>query len=57
MTNEEINQAYAEYELDYYKKQTEVCSNLLNMHNNEDMPSLYRKWLIEAVNFIIKEKK
>ena len=57
MKKEEIEQAYADYELDYYKKQAEVCGNLLQIHNNEEIPSLYRKWIIDAVNFIIKEKK
>jgi len=57
MKKEEIEQAYTDYELDYYKKQADVCGNLLQIHNNEEIPSLYRKWLIDAVNFIIKEKK
>ena len=57
MTKEEIEQAYADYELAYYKKQAEVCENLLQIHNNEGIPSLYRKWIIDAVNFIIREKK
>ena len=57
MTKEEIEQAYADYELDYYKKQADVCGKLLQINNNEEIPSLYRKWIIEAVNFIIKEKK
>ena len=57
MSKEEIDQAYADYELDYYKKQADVCGNLLQIYNNEEIPSLYRKWLIDAVNFIIKDKK
>ena len=57
MSKEEIEQAYTDYELDYYKKQADVCASLLHMYNNEDMSPLHRKWLIEAVNFIIKEKR
>ena len=57
MGKEEIEQAYADYELDYYKKQTDVCWKLLQIHNNEDIPALHRRWILEAVNFIIKEKK
>ena len=57
MNKEEIEQAYIDFELDYYKKQAEVCGNLLQIYNNDDIPSIYRKWIIDAVNFIIKEKK
>ena len=54
MTNkEEIDQAYNDFELDYYKRQAGVCEKLLQIHNNEEIPAIYRKWLIEAVNFII----
>ena len=50
---EEIEQAYEDFELDYYKRQAGVCEKLLQIHNNEEIPAIYRKWLIEAVNFII----
>ena len=57
MDKQEIEKAYEAYELDYYKKLTEVCSNLLQIQNNEDIPTLYRKYITEAVNFILKEKR
>lgn len=53
MNKEEIEQAYNDFELDYYKRQADVCGKLLQIHNNEEIPAIYRKWLIEAVNFII----
>ena len=57
MRKEEIEQAYADYELDYYKKQTDVCGKLLQIHNNKELPAIYRMWLTDAVDFIIREKK
>lgn len=57
MDKAEIEKAYEAYELDYYKKETEVCGKLLQIHNNEEIPAIYRKWLIEAVDFILKEKR
>ena len=56
MKKEEIDQAYNDFELDYYKKQADVCGKLLQIHNNEELPSIYREWLIDAVNFIIRTK-
>lgn len=52
---EEINQAYDEFEASYNKRKNEVCTRLKTMANTVDV-SLYKKWLLDTINFIEKEK-
>lgn len=56
MTNEEINQAYAECELELARKKNEVVSRLFTIRNNT-LNRTYAKWLLDAIEFIFKEVK
>ena len=56
MTNkEEIEIAYAELELERYRKQNTVIKHLLEMRDNT-LNDKYKRWILEAINYIYEEK-
>lgn len=52
---EEINTAYDEYLKDYEKKKNEIISKLTTIRLSK-IPTVYEKWLNQAINFIKEQK-
>ena len=52
---EEIEKAYSDYRRAYFRRQNEVTSRLTTLiHISADETS--KKWLQDAIDFIVKEK-
>ena len=52
---EEIEKAYSDYRRAYFRRQNEVTSRLTTLINiSEDETA--KKWLQDAIDFIVKEK-
>lgn len=54
MKKQEIDDAYIAYQLDLIKRKNEVCSRLLTMRDLT-VNRTYKKWLLDAVEFIQEE--
>lgn len=55
MNKEEVEIAYAELELERYRKQNTVIKHLLEMRDNT-LNDKYKRWILEAINYIYEEK-
>lgn len=55
MGKEEVEIAYAELELERYRKQNTVIKHLLEMRDNT-LNDKYKRWILEAINYIYEEK-
>ena len=54
--NEHFDQAYIDYQMVYQRRQNEVITRLLTL-TGFTLNKTHKKWLLDAIDFINKEKQ